>query len=105
MLSVAGHNEFESNSGGRCLALYPHPLERRVTKSSRSWPDGHIPIRRIFRHYRLKVKKPPSRNTALNNPITSYLLRGIEAHITRSRFSRNNTARIDKQKKTCVAAI
>src|SRR5713101_4063201 len=42
MLSVAGHTEFESNRGGRCLAVYPRPLERRVTKSSRSWPDGHI---------------------------------------------------------------
>src|SRR6266478_682381 len=105
MLSVAGHTEFESHRGGRCLAVYPRPLERRVTKSSRSWPDGHVPMRRLFRHYRLKGKKPTSRNAALNNPMTLYLLRGTEAHVTRSRFTRNKTARIDRQKKTCVAAI
>jgi DNA invertase Pin-like site-specific DNA recombinase len=49
MLPVAGHTEFESNRGGRCLAVYPRPLERRGTKSSRSWPDGHIPISRPHR--------------------------------------------------------
>jgi hypothetical protein len=63
------------------------------------------PFIELFRDDRLKGKKPSSRNAALNNPMPSYLLRGTEAHVTRSRFSRNKTARIDRQKKTCVGAI
>ncbi len=33
ILSVKAHNEFELNRGGRCLAVYPRPLERRVSLS------------------------------------------------------------------------
>jgi hypothetical protein len=35
-------------------------------------PKGHIPVRRLLGHDRLRDQKRPSRNAALNNQMTSY---------------------------------